>query len=91
MVIILSQSGDTVIDANKIIAFGLKETDCIMNKGGWCGTMTRSYSIYVDYGTGEKVISNFYSKEKAMKILKEMMYAIQSGTDYSLPKDEDLE
>ena len=92
MVIIVSQSGDTVVNANKIIAFGLKVTEHLTGKDGRCGMVARSYSIYVDYGTGEKVISNFYSsKEKAMKVLKEMTYAIQQGIDYSLPKDEDLE
>lgn len=90
MSVVISQSGDTVVKADKIIAFGLKETNCIMNKGGWHGTMISSYSIYVDYGTGEKVISNFYSsKEKAMKVLEQMTYAIQSKTDYSLPKEEE--
>ena len=92
MTVIISQSRDTVINANKIIAFGLKETERMMGKGGCCGMITRSYSIYVDYGTGEKVISNSYSsKEKPMKMLEEMTHAIQSGIDYSLPKDEDLE
>lgn len=90
MTIITSQSGDTVINADKIIAFGIKETNFVIDKEGWYGTIVNSYSIYVDYGTGEKVISNFYSKERAMKILEEMTHAIQSGTDYSLPKDEDL-
>ena len=90
MAIVISQSGDTVINADKIIAFGLKETNFVIDKEGWYGTIVNSYSIYVDYGTGEKVISNFYSKEKAMEILKEMTHAIQSKTDYSLPKDEDL-
>ena len=94
MVIIVSQSGDTIVDANKIIAFGFKEADCVMNKGTWSEKIIHNYSIYVDYGsrTGEKIISDFYSsKEKAIKVLKEMTYAIKQGIDYSLPKDEDVE
>lgn len=90
MVIIISQSGDTVIDANKIVAFGVQEESYLVRDGLY-GTMVSNYAVYVDYGKGEKVIGYFCSKEKAMDILKEMTYAIQQGIDYSLPKDEDLE
>ena len=90
MVIIISQSGDTVIDADKIVSFGVQD-ESYLTRDGLYGTIVSNYAIYVGYGNREKVIGNFCSKEKAMAILKEMTHAIQSGTDYSLPKDKDLE
>lgn len=90
MAIIISQSGDTVIYADKIVAFGVQK-ESYLERDGWYGTIVSDYVIYVDYGNDEKAIGKFCSKEKAKKILEEMTHAIQSGTDYSLPKDEDLE
>lgn len=90
MAIIISQSGDMGIYADKIVAFGVQKNSYLV-RDGWYGEIVSNYAIYVGYGNGEKVIGNFCSKEKAMKILEEMTHAIQSGTDYSLPKDEDLE
>ena len=90
MAIVISQSGDTVIYADKIVAFGVQEESYLM-RDGWYGTIVSDYVIYVDYCNTKKAIGKFCSKEKAMKILEEMTHAIQSGTDYSLPKDEELE
>lgn len=90
MTIVISQSGDKVINADKIVAFEVQETS-YLDRNGFYGEIVINYLIYVDCGTGSKVIGSFCNKEKAMDVLKEIMYAIQSGTDYSLPKDEDLE
>ena len=88
MTIVISQLGDTVVNADKIVAFGVQETG-FMTGNGWYGELVNNYAIYVDCGPGAKIIGSFCSKEKAMKTLEEMTHAIQSGTDYSLPKDEE--
>ena len=90
MTIVISQLGDTIVDADKIVAFGVQETS-YLERNGLFGEIVTSYLIYVECGTGAKTIGSFCRKEKAMEILKEMTDAIQSKTDYSLPKDEDLE
>ena len=90
MAILISQSGDTVIYADRIVSFGVQD-ESYLTRDGLYGTIVSNYVIYVCYGNREKAIGNFCSKEKAMDILKEMTHAIQSGTDYSLPKDKDLE
>ena len=88
MTIVISQLGDTVINADKIVAFGVAETS-FLTRNGWYGEMVNSYSIYVNCGSDSKIIGGFCCKEKAMKILKEITHAIQQGIDYSLPKDEE--
>ena len=88
MAIVISQSGNTIIYADKIVAFGIQE-ESYLERDGLYGTIVSNYAIYVDYGNAEKVIGYFCSKEKAMKTLKEMTYAIQQGIDYSLPKDKE--
>ena len=90
MVIISSQSGDKVINGDKAIAFEVQETS-YLERNGSCGEIVINYLIYVDCGTGSKVIGSFRHKEKAMDVLKEIMYAIQLRENYSVPKDEDLE
>lgn len=90
MTIVISQLGDTVINADKIIAFGVTDTSSIM-VNGLHGEITTNYSVYVNCATGSRVIGSFCIKEKAMEVLKEMTRAIQAEKDYSLPKDENLE